>query len=155
MLEEILKAIPVLLISTVKFFLGPLAGYNLNLPPITTAVATLLGMMISVVAFTYFGEWLKTTFFKRFFNKPTNPNAKEGRFRVMVKQYGLGGIAFFTPLLFTPIVGTLLAIGMGKPRRQIILFMFLSGVFWDIVFTFLIYSYSSVVIDFIKNLSPF
>jgi membrane protein DedA with SNARE-associated domain len=155
MLEEILKAIPVLLISMVKFFLGPVTGYGLKLNPVATAIATLLGMMTSVVAFTYFTDWLKRGILKKFFTKTTDASFKPSKIKQLLSKYGLGGVAFFTPLILTPIPGTILAVSLGSPRPKILLYMFISGLFWSIFFTFLLYSYGDVVIDFFKSLWPF
>ncbi len=151
MLEEILKAIPVVLESAIKFILGPLQGYALKLHPVTTALSTILGMMISVTAFTYFGDWLKRRVFKNFFNTPSNPSISRRKFTVLLRKYGLGGIAFFTPLILTPIGGTLLAVGTGKPKEKILLFMFISATVWATLFTFAIYAFGKAVLpNFIK-----
>jgi membrane protein DedA with SNARE-associated domain len=151
MLEEILKAIPVVLASTFKFILGPLQGYALKLHPVTTFLSTILGMMISVTAFTYFGDWLKRRVFKNLFDKPFKPSNNRRRFIIIVKKYGLGGIAFFTPLILTPIGGTLLAVGMGKPKEKILLFMLISATAWSMLFTLAIYSFGKAVLpNFIK-----
>jgi membrane protein DedA with SNARE-associated domain len=155
MAEEILKAASVVLISTVKFFLGPLAGYNLKLHPVITALSTILGMMISVTAFTYFGEWLKNRVFRKFFNKSSKPSNRRRKFTILLRKYGLGSVAFCTPLILTPIGGTLIAVSMGKPREKILLYMFISSILWSILFTFLLYSYGEIVIDFFKRVWPF
>ena len=60
MWEEVLKAIPVFLFSMLKFILGPTLGFAARLHFLTTVLVTVGGMMTSVVAFTYFGEWIKT-----------------------------------------------------------------------------------------------
>ena len=151
MLEEVLKAIPVVLASAIKFIFGPLQGYALKLHPITTLISTVLGMMISVVAFTYFGDWLKNRFFKNYFNPPKNPSNARRRFLIMLRKYGLGGIAFFTPVILTPIGGTLLALGLNKPKAKVLLFMLMSGIAWGIIFTVAIYAFGKAVLpNFIK-----
>ena len=154
MLEEILKAIPVVLASAVKFILGPLEGYALKLHPLTTILSTILGMMISVVAFTFFGDWLKQRFFKTSLAKPANLSNRRRKFNILMRKYGLGGIAFFTPIILTPIGGTLLAIGMNKPKEKILLFMFVSASFWSIVLTLTVYASGKAIInhfpDFLK-----
>ena len=140
--EEIVKAIPVFFSSMLKFILGPLEGYGLRLHFVTTVVATLGGMMVSVVAFTFFGDWLRHGILKRFFKqKNQDPNAqlKKNRFSGFIAKYGLGGVAFLTPVVLTPIGGTLIAVGLGKPKNKILLFMFISALFWALVFTSLIY----------------
>ncbi len=152
MLEEILKAIPVVLASAIKFIAGPIQGAILKLHPITTGLSTILGMMISVVAFTYFGDWLKKRWFSRFFQKPDNPSNSRRKFMILLRKYGLGGIAFFTPLILTPIGGTILAVGLNKPKGKILLFMLISAIGWSIVFTAAIYSFGRAVLPsfFIK-----
>ena len=154
MMEEILKAIPVVLASAVKFILGPLEGYALKLHPLTTILSTILGMMISVVAFTFFGDWLKQRFFKKLFARPTNPSNRRRKFNILMRKYGLGGIVFFTPIILTPIGGTLLAVGMNKPKEKILLFMFISASFWSIVLTFAVYASGKAIMnhfpDFLK-----
>jgi hypothetical protein len=151
MLEEILKAIPVVLSSCLKFVLGPIQGYALKLHPLTTALSTVLGMMISVVAFTYFGDWLKRRFFRGYFEPPVNPSTLRRKFLVLMRKYGLGGIAFFTPLILTPIGGTLLALSTNKPREKILVYMLMSAIFWSTLFTFAVYSFGHAVLpNFIK-----
>ncbi len=140
--EEIVKAIPVFLSSMLKFILGPLEGYGLHLHFLTTVVATLGGMMASVVAFTFFGDWLRHGILKRSFQKKNpdeNSQPKKNRFSGFIAKYGLGGVAFLTPIFLTPIGGTLIAVGLGKPKNKILLFMFISAVFWAFVFTFIVY----------------
>src|ERR1041385_2390568 len=98
MTEEILKAIPVFLSSALKFILGPIEGYLAKLHFVTTFLATVGGMMFSVVAFTYFGDWLRTRLLRRFFRKKNQGEKPHTKVRDFIKKYGLGGVAFLTPL---------------------------------------------------------
>jgi len=140
MVEELLKAIPVFLSSALKFILGPLEGYGLHLHFVTTVVATISGMMVSVVAFTYFGDWLRNGLLKRFFQRRSqNSDRKPSRFSGFIRRYGLGGVAFLTPVFLTPIGGTIIAVGLGKPKNKILIFMLIAAVFWAFVFTSIIY----------------
>ena len=139
MTEEILKAIPVLLSSALKFILGPIEGYFAGLHFVTTFLATVSGMMVSVVAFTYFGDWLRKGILRRFFKKKNQEEKPHTKFRDFIAKYGLGGVAFLTPLFLTPIGGTIIAVGMGKPKNKIILFMLISAIGWALVFTSIIY----------------
>jgi len=137
-MEEFLKAIPVCLASMVKFILGPTLGFAAKLHFLTTTLATVIGMMTMVVAFTYFGEWIKTRFMNRIRRpaKTYNPNS---RLAGIWKRFGLVGIAFFTPLLLTPIGGTLLAVSSGNQKEKIIFFMFVSAAGWSLIFTGIVY----------------
>jgi len=142
MVEEVLKAIPVFLSSMLKFILGPLEGYGLHLHFVTTVVSTISGMMVSVIAFTFFGEWLRHVLFKRFFHKKDkepDPNKKSNRFSWFIAKYGLSGVAFLTPVFLTPIGGTILAVSLSQSKKKILLYMFISAVFWALVFTSIVY----------------
>jgi len=106
MWEEILMAFSVYLSSMIKFIFGPIGGKAAGLHLITTMVVTAAGMMTVVLAFTYFGEFLRAKILHRFFPKkelqekaPTNRSA-------FFTKYGLAGIALLTPVILTPIGGT-------------------------------------------------
>ena len=151
MWEEILKAIPVFLSSMLKFVFGPLAGYAAKLNLLTTIVSTIGGMMTAVVAFTYFGNFLRERVFKRFFQNRKKFTPRNRKITILYKKYGLGGIAFLTPILLTPIGGTLIAVSFGSPKEKIILYMFVSGVAWAIIFSTLVYYFGNKILpDFIQ-----
>ena len=152
MWEEILKALPVAFSASLKFILGPLGGYAVGLHLITTIVATVAGMMGSVVAFTFFGNWLRDKITRRFFNNRKKFTPNNRRFVQIWKKYGLGGVAFLTPLLLTPIGGTILAVAFGSPKERILIYMFVSGAVWATIFTVTIYTFgNSVLPDFIQK----
>jgi len=94
MSEEILRALPVLLASMIKFILGPVGGHVAKLHFITTVAATILGMMTMVVLFTYFGDWIKDKIFSRFFKKRKKFTPRNRRFVRIWKKFGLAGVAF-------------------------------------------------------------
>jgi hypothetical protein len=153
MWEEILKAIPVCLSSMLKFILGPSLGYAAGLHIVTTAVITVIGMMSMVFLFTYGGEWIKKKVLPKLpkFSKRKRFSVNNRRFVNIWKKYGLVGVALLTPIILTPIGGTLLALSAGSPKDKIILYMFLSALFWSIVFSVTIYFFGNEVLpDFIK-----
>jgi membrane protein DedA with SNARE-associated domain len=138
MWEELLKTVTlVVLPSMVKFVFGPIAGYAAKLNIISTMLGTITGMMIVVVAFAFFGEILRG-FYHRIF-----PNRKKKdshtKFREIWDKYGLVGVAALTPLLLSPIGGSLIAISFGAERKKLIVYMLISAVFWAIVYCSLIY----------------
>jgi divalent metal cation (Fe/Co/Zn/Cd) transporter len=70
MWEEVLKTITlVVLPSMVKFVFGPIAGYAAKLHIVSTILGTIIGMMIVVVAFAFFGELLRNLIQKIFPNR--------------------------------------------------------------------------------------
>jgi membrane protein DedA with SNARE-associated domain len=138
MWEEIVKAITmVMLPSMLKFIFGPFAGKAGGLHFLTTAISTALGMMISVFAFTYFGEFIRTRILRKLVKKKKDvPPLKN---KSIVARYGLAGIAFFTPILLTPIGGTLLAVSFTRQKEKIILYMSISAIVWSFIFTTAVY----------------
>lgn len=152
MWEEILKVFTqVVLPSGLKFFIGPISGYLLGYSLITRFLGTIAGMMISVVAFTFFGDWLKEKLTNRFSKKKKKRFTKSNRRTVTIwKKFGIVGVALLTPVLFTPIPGTLLAVRFGAPKKKILFYMLLSAIFWSIIINGLIYYFgTSIFPDFV------
>jgi len=150
MWSVVLKAMLVFVFSMLKFILGPLQGYAYKLNILTTIVCTVAGMMTSVVAFTYFGNWLRERFFKKSYDD-TNNGSKNIRLLKFIKRYGLGGIAFLTPVFLTPIGGTILAVSTGNSKEKIIFYMFVSATAWAIMFSVTIYFFGHKMLpDFVK-----
>lgn len=152
MWEEILKAIPVYFSCMLKFIFGPLGGYAAGLNLITTILTTVFGMMTVVFLFTYFGDWLKANVLNRFRRKNRPVNEKRNtRLANIWKKYGLAGVAFLTPIILTPIGGTLLAVSSGSPKEKIIFYMFISAAGWAVIFSLAIYFFGNEILpDFIK-----
>ena len=154
MWEEILKAIPVYFSSMLKFIFGPLGGYAIGLELITTILATIAGMMTVVLAFAYAGNWIRENVIYRFFKKPKKFSESNRRFVRVWKKYGLVGVAALTPILLTPIGGSILAVSSGSPKEKIILFMFISASVWAVVFSVATYFFGNeineMLPDFVK-----
>ncbi|MCI0750572.1 MAG: hypothetical protein L0Y35_01925 [Flammeovirgaceae bacterium] len=146
MWEEILKAIPVFLFTMLKFIFGPTLGYAAGLHIITTILTTVFGMMASVIAFTFFGEWLREKILHRFFSNKKKFTSNSRKFVTIWRKYGIVGVAFLTPLLLTPIGGTLLAVSFGTPKEKIIFYMFVSAAVWSVIFSFAIYLFGNNVL---------
>jgi membrane protein DedA with SNARE-associated domain len=146
MWEEIVKAIPVYFSSMIKFIFGPIGGYAAGLTLATTVLTTVLGMMTVVLGFTYFGNWLKRTFFDRYFKNRKRFTVGNRRFVNIWRKYGMTGVAALTPILLTPIGGTLLALSSGSPKEKIILYMFVSAVVWSIVLSSAVYFFGHEIV---------
>lgn len=147
MAEEILKAIPIYLLTTLKVIFGPTMGYAAGLHIITSMVITFAGMMTSVLAITYFGDLLRKGFLSAWFARQEQ-KAKTSKW----KKYGLTGLAILTPLLLTPIGGTILSVAGGYPRHRIIIYMLISAIVFAVVSTIVIYRFGpSVLPDFVPR----
>lgn len=120
-MDTISEYIAVALASTIKFVGGPIAGVALGLSWTETAVSSAIGMMITV-AFITFGSSVLGNLSSRFYkNKPKRIFTKTTRLAVKVKKkLGLWGVAFLTPFLFTPILGTFIALSFRYSKWEII-----------------------------------
>ena len=136
-MEEFLKAIPAFLGSMVKFILGPTIGYGSHLHFLTTVFVTVAGMMTTVTIFTYFGDWIRNKFLRK--KNSEQDKVDKVKYEGTWKKYGLPGIALLTPVVLTPVGGTLLALSSGSPKEKIIFFMFVSAAFWSLIFSGTIY----------------
>ncbi|WP_229960356.1 hypothetical protein [Pontibacter silvestris] len=149
MLVEILKYVSVYLISTVKFFGGPLTGISLGLSYVETVLFTIAGMMTSVVTFSFIGKKASVWLSKRRKEKKKPMFSKRSRGIVKVwKSFGVTGIAFLTPLLFTPIVGTIVAALFGASKKRIFVHMLWSATLWSFVLTFVVFEFRHLALGF-------
>lgn len=142
MWDSVLRVVTVYVSTMLKFVFGPLGGYAAGLNIFVTILVTVCSMMTVVMAFAFFGDFIRKHVMRRIFNsrKFTERNRK---YVSIWRRYGLFGIAFLTPILLTPIGGTLLAISFGTPRNKLILFMFVSAAAWSVLMTFVVYFFGN------------
>ncbi|MPR33867.1 hypothetical protein [Salmonirosea aquatica] len=135
-----IKYLSVALAAAVKFFAGPITGLALGLEWYETAICSAAGMMLAVVATTYIGKGVQVLI-KRWRKEKPRRFSKSSRMAVRIwKRFGIIGIALLTPLLFTPIGGTFIAVAFRVHRQSIFLWMLISGVTVGTVLSYLVYS---------------
>lgn len=133
------KYISVMLASTIKFIGGPLAGLALQLSWLETALCTVTGMMLSVITITFAGKGILQVV-QRF--RKAKPRRFTSRTRLAIRvwhRFGMTGIALLTPLILTPVGGTILAISFRVKSGQLLFYMLLSAIFWAFVQTMALY----------------
>ncbi|MFC5412842.1 hypothetical protein ACFPMF_26190 [Larkinella bovis] len=136
---EVTKYLSVVVASMVKFVGGPVTGIAVGLNWVETWLFTVAGMMASVMLVTYAGTALQALI-NRFRRSAPRRFTRRTRLAVRVwKRSGMLGIAFLTPLLLTPIGGTILAVSFKVNRSLIFSYMLISALFWGIVFTLAVY----------------
>jgi len=124
--------ISVFLISMVKFLGGPALGPPLGLHVIETTILSTLGMMTTVISISSFGDNFRR-FLNRVFRRDKRLFSKRNRrFVVFWRRFGLFGVAFLTPVFFSPVVGSLLVNAFGGAKHKIYLYMLFSALFWSI-----------------------
>ncbi len=149
MFVEVMKYLSVYLISMVKFFGGPVTGISLGLSYMETVLLTVAGMMTSVLIFSLIGKaaskWLSRRRKKQ--QKPIFCSKNRRIVRVW-KRFGVSGVAFLTPILLTPIFGTIVAALLGAPRKLIYLHMLWSSIFWSFTLTFMVFEFEQLAARF-------
>lgn len=151
MLEELIKIFTVYVLTMVKFIAGPTLGYASGFSLGGTILITIAGTMSSVLLFTYLGQLLREKVLNRLFRKRRTFSKRNRQFVSIWKKYGLIGVTFLTPLLFTPIGGTLLLTSFGSDKRKIIFWMLVWATIWAVIFSGIIYFFGPKVLpDFIR-----
>jgi len=138
------KYFTVIALTALKFFNGPIAGIVMDLTWYETAICSIIGMMAMVTLMSFLGKQIQVWISNY---RKTKPKLFSKRSRFAVKiwlKLGIWGIACFTPLFFTPIGGTLLALSFKVPIPKILLSMLVFAVFWGIVLTFAIFQVSEL-----------
>lgn len=131
--ELIAKYFSIYFLSMLKFIAGPLIGLATGTSVWETSILTILGMMTSVLLFSFIGKIFRERVIKRFFKKKKVFSRKTRRFVALWQQYGIMGISFLTPILFTPIGGTILITSLSglQQKRKMFTYMLLSASFWS------------------------
>ena len=155
MWEFLLKIFSVYLSSMVKFIFGSVGGLAAGLNMVVTMVITVAGMMTVVISLAYFSSFIRKRILLRLFpRKPKSARERTpGKWKALAQKYGIAGVAFFTPIILTPIGGTLLAIGMGTTRQKIILFMLFSAALWSFLLTLAVYFGADILVKWAEYFS--
>ena len=153
MWETILKIATVYFSSMLKFVFGPLGGYAAGFTVVTTILVTVAGMMTVVIVFTLFATWIREKIIMRFFKKRNKFSQRNRRFVTIWKKYGLIGVAALTPILLTPIGGTLLALSSGSPKEKIIFYMFISASVWSVIMSVGLYFFGNEVLRYLPEVT--
>ncbi len=149
MWQEILKAVTVYFSSMVKFIFGPVGGYTAGLSLVTTIVVTIAGMMTVVLAFAFFGDFLREKVMKRITKNKKLFSSRNRKFVTIWRKYGIIGVAALTPLMLTPIGGSVLAVSFGVPRNKLIIAMFISACIWSVIFSVSVYFFADEISHYI------
>lgn len=132
-MESVFKFLGIYFICLFKFVGGPILGYAAGYSLLGIVAVTVMGMMSSVLVFSFLGNWAKKQL-GIFGVRKGKVFSKRSRKTVMVwRKYGAAGVAFLTPLILTPIGGTLVMISFGVDRKIIIGYMLISGIAWSLI----------------------
>lgn len=138
-MQKLASYLTVYLLGSAKFALAPPTGVGLGLSEWETILCTILGMATTAFLVPLLGERTFAYLRKKRLDKGKKVKVFTPRKRLIVKiwqKFSIWGIAFLTPILFSPIVGCTIAVSFGVQRQKILLTMLLSATFWACVLTF-------------------
>lgn len=139
MITYIIKFVTIYFACLFKFIAGPVlgaaAGYNL----MEIVLVTVGGMMTSVVTMTYLGDWFKSHWNLRLTKNRKKFTSRTRRIVKVWKKFGPIGIAVLTPIILTPIGGTIVLNAFNVNKKKIFLYMLASALFWALIFGFSIH----------------
>ncbi len=133
-----------------KFVAGPVFGAVNGMTFLETVITTVLGMMTTVLIITYFGPYIRQLWLNIFGSEKSNKKVftkRNRRFIFIWRKYGEFGISFLTPVIFSPVIGTLVITTLGGKRKKILSYMLLSATFWGATLFFL----GESILSIIKN----
>ena len=130
-MEYFLKFIAIWFACLFKFIAGPVLGAAADFNLVEIVLVTLTGMMTSVTLVTFLGEWFKSHWTLRVSDKKITK--KKRRIVKIWRKFGPAGVATLTPLLLTPIGGSIILTAFNVQRRKIMTYMLISGLFWSTI----------------------
>jgi hypothetical protein len=136
MSEAFLTFFGIYLLCLIKFFAGPVLGAAAGYNAWEIIGVSVSGMMTSVTFFTFLGARVKKALQAKSSTQKKVFTKKNRRIVRIWGSYGEVGIALLTPILLTPIGGTLILVSFGSDKRKILLYMLLSGLAWGALFSF-------------------
>ncbi|MEX0813683.1 MAG: hypothetical protein WD048_15805 [Chitinophagales bacterium] len=137
MIETLLEYGMVFLTSMFKFALAPLAGIARDMSIVETALFTILGMMTTVLIVAGIKDEFRRKLIWKFKRNKALFTKRNRRIVTIWNKYGLAGVAFLTPVLFSPIVGVLVAVSFGGSKSKMVKYMFVSAAFWGFTLSIL------------------
>lgn len=137
MIETLLEYGMVFITSMFKFALAPLTGIARDLSIVETALLTIFGMMTTVLIVASIKDDFRKKLVWKFKRNKALFTRKNRRIVSIWNKYGLAGVAFLTPVLFSPIFGVFLAISFGGSKKRMVKYMFISAAFWGFTLSIL------------------
>jgi len=134
-MEVLLKMLTVILWSAVKYIVGISFAIGFEFNPIEILALTVGGGMLGVVVYLYLWTFILRIYHHYFPKKikPVKFSKSKRRLVTIIKKYEVWGIAFLTPMILTPPIGTILAATIEHNKWRIKLIMFTSFCFWTLL----------------------
>lgn len=135
---QILEAISVFFVSFVKFFLAIPLAFTYDFTFWQTFLVTCIGGILGVLFFAQFRRVILKIYYRFFPYKPRVPKKRSFKNLLAIKtakKYGLFGIAFLTPIVFSIPLGTFLALHFFPNKKKTLPILIASVLGWSFVLT--------------------
>ena len=144
-METLLRLLGVFALSLVELWAAVPAGLALGLPPILVWLATVAGALLCIVVVVLAGERLRAWLVSRL----GRGRAREGgRLRRIWERYGVIGWGLLGPLVLGAPLAAALGVGLGAPRRGLLLWLGAGVVLWTTILTVAV----AVGVDAVRDL---
>lgn len=131
-MEVITSMASVFAVSIIELWLGIPLGLFLNLNPVLITISAAAGSISSAFIVLTVGEGIRKWFIKwRYGGK----SYEEGKIYEIWKKYGVIGLGLTSPLLFGAPLGAAIGIGLGAPKKALMIWMSVGIIFWSIFLT--------------------
>lgn len=131
-MEVIINMASVFAVSIIELWLGIPLGLFLNLNPILISISAACGSIFSAFFILTVGDRIRSKFIKwRYGDKSPN----QGKIYEIWRKYGIIGLGLISPLLFGAPLGAALGIGLGAPKKGLLLWMSVGIIIWSILLT--------------------
>ncbi|HEX7490340.1 MAG TPA: hypothetical protein VF337_01385 [Candidatus Limnocylindrales bacterium] len=114
-------------VGAIEIWFGVPTGFAMGLPVPAVWLMTVAGSFASVTLVAFAGDALRSRLMRRF-GKGGPP--RSGRIYSVWLRYGVPGWGLASPLFMTPPMGTGVALMLGAPRRQLLLWMYAGVLLW-------------------------
>ena len=133
------KILVVISLSGIKFMIAiPLSVIKYDFNFIQTFLFSVAGGVIGVFVFSFLSDKIYKLIERRSQNKIKKRSVKKAFAIITARKYGLIGIAFLTPILFSIPIGTYLALYFFPEKRKTIPILITSVVGWSLVLSFVL-----------------
>ncbi len=147
MSDLLIKYMTIFGLGMFKFAIAPLVAVGMKLSFLPTFLLSIGGMMTTVLFLAFAGERLRPWILNTFFPKRRIFTPRNRKIVKIWRKYGIVGVAFLTPIFFSPVIGMMIALAFGEKRQRIILTMFISALFWGSILSASILFFGEKVIQ--------
>jgi hypothetical protein len=132
-MSTLLQLLGVLALSFVELWAAVPAGIALGLPAVLVWATTVAGAMFCVVVVVYAGDKLRSWLVRRLGHG--RAAGEGGRARRVWERYGVAGWGLVGPLVLGVPLAAAVGVGMGAPRRKLVVWLGAGAILWTTVLT--------------------